>query len=110
MRREAGRILFEDAGIHRDAKGLEKAMEKISAMRERLSQAVSSDKSARFNTYLIDFMQLRSSLTAAEAMLVSALAREESRGAHYRSDFPYERQEWCRDTLCRLCEGEVVVS
>jgi len=110
MRREAGRILFEDAGIHRDAKGLEKAMEKISAMRERLSQAVSSDKSARFNTYLIDFMQLRSSLMAAEAMLVSALAREESRGAHYRSDFPYERQEWCRDTLCRLCEGEVVVS
>jgi len=48
---------------------------------------------------------LRAMLTAAEAVMRGALAREESRGAHHREDFPEESDGWQKNILCARDEG-----
>ena len=50
-------------------------------------------------------LNLRAMLTAAEAVMRGALAREESRGAHHREDFPGEADGWQKNILCARDEG-----
>jgi succinate dehydrogenase / fumarate reductase flavoprotein subunit len=58
------------------------------------------NRGPRFNTDLLETLELESLLHLAETIVVSALARQESRGAHYREDFP-ERDDtqWLKHTL-----------
>ena len=55
---------------------------------ERLAASVASATNSDFNLDLHDWFELRAMLTTAEAVVRSALARTESRGAHQREDFP----------------------
>ena len=63
------------------------------------------DKGRRFNTDLLEALELESLLYLGEAILVSALSREESRGAHFREDYP-ERDDrnWLKHTLVEKTE------
>ena len=58
------------------------------ALRERYKNVAIQDKGSRFNTDLLEAIELGNLLDLAEVTVVSALAREESRGGHYREDFP----------------------
>ena len=59
----------------------------------------------RFNTELMEALELESLLGLAEAILLSAMAREESRGAHSREDFPQrDDQNWLKHTLIQKAE------
>ena len=64
------------------------------------------DKGRVFNTDLIQAFELQSLLDVAETIVVSALARQESRGAHYRSDFTKRDDvHWLKHTLARRTSG-----
>ncbi len=87
IRAEMRETMFEKCGIFRDKKGLEEGLEKIRELKMRYLKAPVQNKGKTYNLDLIRCYELQGMLEVAEAMLVGALKREESRGAHSRLDF-----------------------
>jgi len=107
LRREMMNSLEEGAGIYREAAGLEKTCRTLAELKGRFSNIVVHDKSNVFNTDLQQALELQNMLDISETVSASALAREESRGAHQRLDFPGRDDENClRHSLCWRQEGE----
>ncbi|MFJ4185865.1 succinate dehydrogenase flavoprotein subunit [Kitasatospora sp. NPDC089509] len=77
-----------NAMVYRTGATLKQAVEDIAALRERYKNVSIQDKGFRYNTDLLEAIELGNLLDLAEVLAVSALAREESRGGHYREDFP----------------------
>jgi len=82
------KTMDKDAGIYRDEKSLQTGLDSILELQQKSNNVHLKDKSIVFNTELINYLELKSMLTLAEATIRSALARKESRGSHSRSDFP----------------------
>ncbi|AZQ15799.1 L-aspartate oxidase [Halorubrum sp. PV6] len=84
-------LMWDHAGIRRDEASLRAGLDRLNEVRERAANMrVGSVTSESFELAVdVGFM-----LTAAEAVLRGALAREESRGAHYRTDFPDLDPDW----------------
>jgi fumarate reductase flavoprotein subunit len=81
------------AGIYRDGSSLAKAAGTLRELQERVATVTVDDSSRTFNTELIAALELSAMLDVAECMVHSALRREESRGAHQRTDFPARDDE-----------------
>jgi succinate dehydrogenase/fumarate reductase flavoprotein subunit len=80
------KIMWEDGGIIRDEKGLFRA---LGAVRDIQNEAsTSSSKPALNGKELLDLIELRSAARVATLILEAACMRRESRGAHFREDFP----------------------
>jgi fumarate reductase flavoprotein subunit len=88
LREEMQRIMDDCAGIYRNGASLTEAAGKLRALQERSRNLAIQDHSRTFNTELTAALELAFMLDVAEAMVHSALRREESRGAHQRTDFP----------------------
>jgi fumarate reductase flavoprotein subunit len=87
--RTAMQSTMEDsAGIYRSGDSLAEGAETLRELQERLPRATLDDKSRTFNTELVAALEQAAMLDVAEAIVQSALHREESRGAHQRTDFP----------------------
>jgi succinate dehydrogenase / fumarate reductase flavoprotein subunit len=101
---ELGDLVWDHAGIVRSGDGLREGIVKLRDLKEHAGELAIPDASPsrRFEHVL----NLRAMLTAAEAVLRSALAREESRGAHHREDFPEEADGWQKNILCAGDEGD----
>ncbi|RJL34080.1 fumarate reductase (quinol) flavoprotein subunit [Bailinhaonella thermotolerans] len=82
------RALEDGAGIYRSADSLLKAGETLRELQERYARLGVRDHSTTFNTELIALLELGNMLDVAETIVRCALLREESRGAHQRTDFP----------------------
>ena len=81
-------------------KGLEQALERIRELQGRMANLELMYKGKHFNYELEEALELEVMLKLAEAIVYSALQREESRGAHYRKDFPERNDEaWLKHTL-----------
>ena len=81
------------AGIYRDGPTLTKAVDQIRVLKERFAKAGIDDHSHTFNTELTALLELSGMLDVAQTIIESALHREESRGAHQRTDFPNRDDE-----------------
>jgi fumarate reductase flavoprotein subunit len=88
IRTEMQRTVEEGAGIYRSADSLAKAGDKLRELRERYERVRIEDHSRTFNTAFIATLELSSMLDVAETIVRCAQLREESRGAHQRTDFP----------------------
>ncbi|WP_454041866.1 FAD-binding protein [Cellulosimicrobium sp. Marseille-Q8652] len=88
IRAELGRVLDADAGIYRDADGLRRALAAVEDLRARYADVRVADTGAVLNTDWATTVELGATLLVAHAAVAAALAREESRGAHQRLDFP----------------------
>ena len=78
----------KNCGIFRTEAQLREQLGIIGQLKERFAHAPLSDKGKRFNTELVELLELRSLLDFTELIVAGALARKESRGAHSRKDFP----------------------
>src|SRR5439155_222326 len=87
IQRELRDVMWERAGLVRDAEGLGVAAATLERLTERLG-VVGVPGHGPLNTAWQDWLNLDSQLTAARLIVASALARRESRGAHWRRDFP----------------------
>ena len=87
LRKEMMDTMEKNAGLYREENGLKEAVAKLADLRQRYHKIVLHDKSNVFNTDLFQVLELGSMLDCAQALVVSALARKESRGAHQRLDF-----------------------
>ena len=87
-------------GVFRTQASLQTGIAMILQLRERLTHAVLKDQSKIFNTARIEALELENMLEIALASIVSAQAREESRGAHSREDFPQrDDRNWLKHSL-----------
>ncbi|MFD9190664.1 succinate dehydrogenase flavoprotein subunit [Streptomyces phaeochromogenes] len=88
IRRELQECMDANVMVFRTEQTIKTAVEKIAELRERYRNVSIQDKGKRFNTDLLEAVELGNLLDLAEVMAVSALARKESRGGHYREDYP----------------------
>jgi succinate dehydrogenase / fumarate reductase flavoprotein subunit len=102
------KVMMEHVGVFRTEEGMSKALDTVRALKERYQQVCVRDKGKAFNTDLLNTWELGCLLDAAEITAASALARQESRGAHAREDFPKrDDKKWLRHTLAWLKEDQV---
>ncbi|WP_225836178.1 succinate dehydrogenase flavoprotein subunit [Streptomyces sp. NK08204] len=88
LRRELQETMDANVMVFRTEQTIKTAVEKIAELKERYKNVAIQDKGKRFNTDLLEAIELGNLLDLAEVMAVSALARKESRGGHYREDYP----------------------
>jgi len=100
IREELGKILSQNLGIFRTKVSMTHALHSVRALKERAARIMLQDHGKVFNSDLIHAMELDSLLDVAETIAAGGIAREESRGAHYRSDFPNRDDvQWLQHTL-----------
>ncbi|PYV12079.1 MAG: succinate dehydrogenase flavoprotein subunit [Acidobacteria bacterium] len=80
--------MMDKAGVFREAKGLEAMQQKLRELRQRYRQVKVEDRGRKYNTELLEVIELGGMIEISEALVAGALARQESRGAHSREDFP----------------------
>jgi succinate dehydrogenase / fumarate reductase flavoprotein subunit len=95
------------AGVYRTETLLKEMEVELASLRERYRRVWVQDTSKRYNTDLLEAVELGFLLDLAETLVVSARSREESRGGHFREDFPArDDKNWLRHTLAsRTAEG-----
>jgi succinate dehydrogenase / fumarate reductase flavoprotein subunit len=93
MHRKLQETMQNLVGIYRTREDMKRALEELDKLKQRRAK-VSVEGSRMFNPGWHLSLELKSMLTVSEAVARSALAREESRGAHSRIDFPELSAEW----------------
>ena len=88
IREELYACMWEDVGILRTAEGLKRALARLAALDETLARTGVPDGDRVFNLTWHDWMNLRSLIAVSRVIATAALSREDSRGAHFREDFP----------------------
>ncbi|SNQ62680.1 succinate dehydrogenase flavoprotein subunit [Candidatus Methanoperedens nitratireducens] len=88
LRRKMQSLMMEHCSSFRNEKGLRKGIEEIRSLKERYKDIRIKNKGKNFNYELMEAIELGHQLDISEVILVSALDRKESRGAHFREDFP----------------------
>ncbi|MEV6448951.1 succinate dehydrogenase flavoprotein subunit [Amycolatopsis sp. NPDC051716] len=88
IRKEMQQTMDSHASVYRTEDTLKQALTDIQALKERYQRITVSDKGKRYNTDLLEAVELGFLLELAEVLIVGALARKESRGGHAREDYP----------------------
>lgn len=108
IRREMQNLMMNDVGVFREEPGLKEAVNKLKDLRERYQHITLDDKGKRFNTDLLEAWELGALLEVAEVTAVAAFNRTESRGGHYREDYPKRDDEnWLKHSLAYRKDGNI---
>ena len=103
-------MMMDKVGVVRNAHGLNQAMDEIRDLKSRYANVAIGDKGKRFNTDLLEAHELGCLLDCAEATTFGALARQESRGGHYRDDFEARDDvNWLAHTLAYKLPGGIEI-
>ena len=102
LRRMIGEILWENSGILRDEEGLINAMKSLERIRTKNVREVKAETPKE----ILEMMEVENALWVGEMITRSALKRQESRGAHFREDFPkMDDQNWKGNIFLKKSEG-----
>lgn len=100
---EMKEVMFDHVGVFRVEEGMQEAVDKIRALKERFQHISIDDHGKKFNTDVLNAWEVSNLLDLAEVTAVSALERKESRGAHSRDDYTERDDEnWLKHTLAWL--------
>lgn len=103
LKQELQEEMRANVGVFREEKAMEKAAKKIEELKERAKNIGVDDKSKLFNTDIVEAFEFNNILLIAEIIAKGAILRKESRGAHYRNDYPERDDEnWLKHTLATL--------
>ena len=93
IKQELGETMNRHCAVYRDEQGLDMALELVRRLKEEAETAWTNDRSAIFNQDVISVIELGHMLDVAEAIVLAAIERTESRGAQFRTDFPKRDDE-----------------
>ena len=96
-------ILLAGMGIVREEEGMQKALDQVLALKEEAEKDLQGQGTGRN-------LRDKNRIHLAEAMLRSALARRESRGAHYRSDYPEKDEEYRKTAVAEWKDGQACIT
>lgn len=106
LRREMENILMEHVGIFRNGNGLKQAVAKLQELHARAQRLALVSSGQGANPELALALRFPGMVRLALCIAYGALARTESRGSHYREDFPYrDDANWLKRTLAYWAEG-----
>jgi len=97
IKTQIGEILFNNLGIIRDAEHIKQALESFCEIEEKIKTSNEGE-----TTTIKSMLELKNTLLVAKAIALSALQREESRGAHFRLDFPEKDHKFKKDTVISI--------
>ncbi|MFP3201306.1 MAG: succinate dehydrogenase flavoprotein subunit [Sulfolobus sp.] len=104
-------IMWDYVGVFRDENGLKTAISEIFKLREEAKSTYVLDKSKVYNTEFYNALELKNMLDLALVIATTALNRKESRGAHYRLDYPKrDDTNWLKHTLAYLKGNTVEIT
>jgi succinate dehydrogenase / fumarate reductase flavoprotein subunit len=109
IRAELQEQMFDLAFVVRSEQSLTKMQEILASLRDRYERVYVQDTGKRYNTELMEVVELGFLLDCAEALVAAALARDESRGGHYREDHPLrDDANWLKHSLAyRETDGSI---
>lgn len=111
LRESLRTVMTEQAGIFRCESELADAVEKVRRLRQQYAEAGCRTPPGPFNYEILQALELEGLLYVADVIAQGALARRESRGSHFRADYPQrDDAQWLRHTLARLDGGEIGLS
>jgi succinate dehydrogenase / fumarate reductase, flavoprotein subunit len=97
IKNELGELMNRHAAVFRDEQGLQGALETIGRLKEEAGKAWIDDRGTVFNQDVLGAIELGYMVDCAEATVVAALERKESRGAQFRTDYPERNdKEWLK--------------
>jgi len=88
LRKKLQEVMWDDVGVMRTASGMTRGLKQLSQISEELMEIGVASESLAFNLTWHDWLNMRSLCDVSEVVTKAALARENSRGAHHREDFP----------------------
>ena len=100
LRRKLAAVMWEKVGIVREEKGLTEAVEAVDAVLEEMEL-----QKARNPRDLCKILESRNAALTGRAIAVSALKRTESRGSHWRDDYPDEVEDWLQHIYVQMSGG-----
>lgn len=102
IRHQLREVMDHHMGVFRDGDTLTAGLGKLRDISDRFTRVTVTDKNRIYNMDLVSVLELGNLIELAEVAMLSALAREESRGSHARLDFPdRDDHNWLRHTLAR---------
>ena len=111
IRFEMQAMMDDKASVFRNEQSLTEARDGLRALKERYNHVTVSDKGKRFNTELLEAVELGFLLELAEVTVVGALNRKESRGGHSREDYPdRDDAEYMKHTMAFKEKGQDLLS
>jgi succinate dehydrogenase / fumarate reductase flavoprotein subunit len=108
--RDLATLMDEHVSLVREESGLAVTAEKLTKLKDCYGSVGLRHQGKMYNSELLSFFELGSLLEVAEAVITAARARQESRGVHYRSDFPEPNESKWRQHTCvsRGADGPIV--
>lgn len=104
IKKDLQQIMFAKVGVLREAISLQSALTDLDALREQLTRSGVTNSSLPFNQEVIDRFEASNMVEFSRLVVQSALLRRESRGAHYRKDFPERNDQEFRENI--FVEGD----
>ncbi|RMF97266.1 MAG: FAD-binding protein, partial [Candidatus Schekmanbacteria bacterium] len=110
IRKSMQEAMMDKCSVFRTEKGLKEVKEHLKELRSRYENISISDKGTAYNTDLFEAIEFGCMLDLAEVIVDCALNRQESRGAHYREDFPNrDDANWLKHTLAYKTEDGIKI-
>ncbi|MEA2379238.1 MAG: succinate dehydrogenase / fumarate reductase, flavoprotein subunit [Thermoleophilaceae bacterium] len=111
VKAELGKVMDKYVAVFRDEAGLRIALEDVRRLKEEATDVAIDDKGTVFNQDVLGALELQFMVDNAEAIVLSAIERKESRGAQFRTDFPERNDEdWLKHINVSANGGEPEIS
>jgi succinate dehydrogenase/fumarate reductase flavoprotein subunit len=110
IREELGQAMQDGVGIFREQEKIQKSLDTIMALKARFQDVKATYRGQGMNPELTNNLELKANLDVAEVVVRGALGREESRGSHFRLDFPKRDDgRFLKHTVARYSGGQAAM-
>lgn len=106
-REELAEVFYKNVGIKRNKQGLMEALRYVEKLQNELQYMGVKETKLAYNIQLAEFLEFKNLVLIAQSVILSALRRKESRGAHYREDMPNKDDNCNVDTVCYLENNDI---